>query len=155
MKFLKSAITFKCGNESKEGTPCSYANMKYDQAINHLRRCPHRLIECPNGCSSSKLFGTDLQTHLNTCPNFWKRCQTCRLKVFRHEIDSHSCMSALKKHFVAQREALEMSKKQIGLDIKPKCENGHFLRYQRGRIPYYNGVQQCDVCRLSSMDQFS
>lgn len=133
---LMAEVKLKCQNED-----CKEL-MGYKDYADHLKKCQHQPMQCPNKCEM-RLLGKDTATHV--CPLAKNLCETCNL----HMKEPHDCFEALMAELKVEQAKEAELKKSLGLDLTHKCEKCHLIM-ERFRSfdddQYEKGNYKCLKC---------
>ena len=91
-------LVFKCQDEN-----CA-KELAYRQALDHLNKCDHTLVACPQLCGLG-ILNKDLKFHFeNQCSLTRENCKRCEGLIFKNRDNGpHDCVNTLKRQLHAQK----------------------------------------------------
>lgn len=72
------------------------------------------------------MLGSDIENHLNVCPNVTQKCEICGIPKARKA--EHDCFQQLKNSIEEADQKCNQTEKQLGMDyetLKPFCARKH------------------------------
>ncbi|XP_065886254.1 TNF receptor-associated factor 5-like [Dysidea avara] len=97
---------------------CQYCSKEvvHKEMSGHVAECPIFPLDCPNGCSQSKILRQDMKKHIEKCPLEIVSCEFakfgCNVKPKRQELSNHNT-SNMGDHVVLLARAIAIKDEKI------------------------------------------
>lgn len=125
--------------------------MSYDQYFEHLKVCSLSDFRCPYKACAKVFKGHEIEAHVKGCLCKTEVCPSCNLDVFSAQMHQHNCLEDLRLATSKSQAELAAVERDLGIDflvIAPRCQMGHVLKIQRGRVHNYeNKKSVCKQCK--------